>query len=278
MTDTNAVPLGGKLVLVGAGKMGGAMLEGWLNRGVRPDQVVVLDPGPPADVARRLAERRIAHNPDLQAASGIEVVVLAIKPQMFEDVLPGLAQALRDQRPLILSIAAGRTIAGIERHFATDAPVIRAMPNTPAAIGRGISAMVANRSVSADQRNLAQMLLGAVGEVVVVDDEGQLDAVTAVSGSGPAYIFYLTECLAEAGAAAGLPGELAMRLARATVSGSGELMAASGLPASTLRENVTSPKGTTYEALQVLMGADGLKPLMVKAVAAAARRSRELAS
>jgi pyrroline-5-carboxylate reductase len=278
MIDANAVPLEGKLVLVGAGKMGGAMLEGWLNRGVRPDQVVVLDPTPPAEVARLLAGRRIAQNPELHGVSGIEVVVLAIKPQMFDDVLPGLAQSLGDRRPLILSIAAGRTIAGIERRFGADAPVVRAMPNTPAAIGRGISAMVANRGVSAAQRTLARMLLGAVGEVVVLDDEGQLDAVTAVSGSGPAYIFYLTECLAEAGAAAGLPGELALRLARATVSGSGELMAVSGLAASTLRENVTSPKGTTYEALRVLMAADGLKPLMVRAVAAAARRSRELAS
>lgn len=278
MTDTTAVPLEGKLVLVGAGKMGGAMLQGWLRRGVRPDQVVVLDPGPPAEVARLLAERRIARNPDLQGVSGIEVVILAIKPQMFEDVLPGLADVLSSQRPLSLSIAAGRTIAGMERHFGTEAPVIRAMPNTPAAIGCGITAMVANRNVSADQLKLAQTLLEAVGDVVMLDDEALMDAVTAVSGSGPAYVFYVTECLAKAGAAAGLAPDLAMRLARATVSGSGELMAVSGVPASALRENVTSPKGTTYEALQVLMADDGLMPLMVKAVAAAARRSRELAS
>jgi pyrroline-5-carboxylate reductase len=177
----------------------------------------------------------------------------------------------------VVSIAAGRTIAGIARHFGEDAAVIRAMPNVPAAIGRGITAMVSNPHVSTNQLDLARVLLGAIGEVVTVEDESLMDAVTAVSGSGPAYVFYLAECLAEAGIAAGLPEALATRLARATVAGAGELMQTSGRPTAELRQSVTSPKGTTYEALAVLMADDGLKPLMARAVAAAARRSRELA-
>jgi len=175
-------------------------------------------------------------------------------------------------------VAAGKTIASFERHFGAAAAVIRTIPNTPAAVGRGITAMAANRNVSAAQMELARNLLAAVGEVVTVDDEALIDAVTAVSGSGPAYVFYLTECLAAAGEKVGLPAELAMQIARATVAGAGELMRVSGLPAETLRQNVTSPKGTTYAALQVLMAADGLQPLFDKAVAAATRRSRELAS
>jgi pyrroline-5-carboxylate reductase len=180
--------------------------------------------------------------------------------------------------PLILSVAAGKTIASFERHFGRDAAVIRTIPNTPAAVGRGITAMARNAHVSAAQMRLAQTLLAAVGEVVEVAHEGLIDAVTAVSGSGPAYVFYLTECLAAAGEKAGLPADLAMKLARATVSGSGELMRATGIEAATLRQNVTSPKGTTYAALQVLMAPDGMAPLFEKAVAAAAARSRELAN
>ena len=174
--------------------------------------------------------------------------------------------------------AAGKTIASFERHVGADAAVIRTIPNTPAAVGRGITAMAANANVSPAQLALARSLLAAVGEVVTVENEAMIDAVTAVSGSGPAYVFYLTECLAAAGEKAGLPKDLAMQLARATVSGAGELMRQSGIEAATLRQNVTSPKGTTYEALQVLMAADGMGPLFEKAVAAALRRSRELAS
>lgn len=275
--ETPGVPLTGKLVLVGAGKMGGAMLQGWLASGVPPDRIVALDPAPPAENTELIARHHIAHNPEPASLAGVEVVILAIKPQLFEEVLPGLAALMR-QRPLVVSIAAGRTMAGIARHFGSDAAIVRAMPNTPAQIGRGITVMVANGNVSDRQRRLARSLLEAVGEVVEVDDEALIDAVTAVSGSGPAYVFYLTECLAEAGVAAGLSPELATRLARATVAGAGELMRRSGLPAATLRQNVTSPKGTTHEALSVLMADDGLKSLMTKAVAAAARRSRELAS
>lgn len=274
--ETPGVPLTGKLVLVGAGKMGGAMLQGWLARAIPPDRIVAIDPAPPPETTELIDQHRIPHNPDPATLAGVEVVILAIKPQLFEEVLPGIA-GLKQQRPLLVSIAAGRTMAGIARHFGDDAAIVRAMPNTPAAIGRGITAIVANRNVSGPQRRLARSLLEAVGEVVEVEDEALIDAVTAVSGSGPAYVFYLTECLAEAGVAAGLSRELATKLARATVAGAGELMRVSGLTAATLRENVTSPKGTTHEALAVLKADDGLKALMTKAVAAAARRSRELA-
>jgi pyrroline-5-carboxylate reductase len=276
MTMSSEVALSGTLVLLGAGKMGGALLQGWLDRGVPPAQIVVLDPSPPPDIVRAIAAHGVKHNAALDELDRIEVLVLAIKPQAFDDVLPGLA-GLASHRPLIVSIAAGRTIAGIERHFGDDAAVIRTIPNVPAAIGRGITAMVANPHVSVAQMALARGLLEAVGEVVTVDDEAMMDAVTAVAGSGPAYVFHLVECLAQAGVAAGLPEDLAETLARATVSGAGELMRTSGRPAATLREMVTSPKGTTFEALSVLMADDGLKPLLTKAVAAATRRSRELA-
>ena len=276
MTMSTGIALSGALVLLGAGKMGGAMLHGWLDRGVAPASIIVVDPSPPSEISQAIAAHGIRHNPALAGLDRIEAIILAIKPQNFDAVLPGLA-GLMSHRPLVLSIAAGRTIAGIERHFGDGTAVIRAMPNVPAAIGRGITAMVANRHVSAGQLALAQALLEAVGEVVTIDEEALMDAVTAVSGSGPAYVFHLAECLAEAGVAAGLPEALATRLARATVSGAGELMRATGRPAADLREMVTSPKGTTYEALSVLMAPDGLKPLLAKAVAAAARRSRELA-
>ena len=276
MTVSTGMALSGVLVLVGAGKMGGAMLHGWLDRGVAPASLIVVDPSPPSEISQTIAAHGIRLNPALDVLDRIEVLILAIKPQNFDDVLAGLA-GLKSHRPLVVSIAAGRTIAGIERHFGEGTAVIRAMPNVPAAVGRGITAMVANPRVSAGQLALAQALLEAIGEVVTIGDEALMDAVTAVSGSGPAYVFHLAECLAEAGVAAGLPEALATRLARATVSGAGELMRATGRPAAELREMVTSPKGTTHEALSVLMAKDGLKPLLAKAVAAAARRSRELA-
>jgi pyrroline-5-carboxylate reductase len=269
--------LSGKLVLVGAGKLGGALLEGWIRSGVGPEKIVVIDPAPPDEIRQILSRHRIRHNPDLESISDAEVVLLAVKPQIMEDVLPEVAR-LKSSRPLIVSVAAGKTIASFEKHFGSDAAVIRTIPNTPAAVGRGITTMAANRNATEDHLTLATELLSAVGEVVRVDDESLIDAATAVAGSGPAYVFYLTECLAKAGAEAGLPPALAMQLARATVAGAGELMRVSGLPAGTLRQNVTSPKGTTQAALEVLMGEAGIEALMVKAVAAATRRSRELAS
>lgn len=271
------VELNGTLVLLGAGKMGGAMLEGWLRSGADPQKIVALDPGPPPEVKALIEKHGIRHNPPVSSITGAEVILVAVKPQLMEDALPAVVP-LKSSKPLILSIAAGKTIASFERHFGTGAAVIRTIPNTPAAVGRGITAMASNGNVSDAQRSLARTLLESIGEVVTVADESLIDAATAVSGSGPAYVFYLTECLAAAGVKAGLPAEIATQLARATVAGAGELMHQSGIDAATLRQNVTSPKGTTYAALQVLMAGDGMQPLFDKAIAAATARSKELAS
>ena len=272
------VKLTGTLVLVGAGKMGGAMLEGWLAGGADPTKIVALDPAPPPEMKQLIERHGIRLNPEIATIKDAEVVVIAVKPQLMEEVLPKVAP-LKASKPLVLTVAAGKTIASYERHFGADAAVIRTIPNTPAAVGRGITAMAANPHVTPAQLEMARKLLEAVGEVVTVDNEAMIDAVTAVSGSGPAYVFYLTECLAAAGEKIGLPRELAVQLARATVAGAGELMRQSGTDAAVLRQNVTSPKGTTYEALQVLMDpGSGMGPLFEKAVAAALRRSRELAS
>jgi pyrroline-5-carboxylate reductase len=273
---TAKVNLTGKLVLIGAGKMGTAMLEGWLKAGVRGDQVVIFDPAPPPETIGLIESHGITHNPTPDAVRDIEVILLAIKPQMVDEVLPGL-KALAREKPLVVSVVAGKTIAALKAHFGQDAPVIRTIPNTPSAVGRGITAMAPGNDVSDAQVELATALLTAIGEVVTVDDEGLIDAATAISGSGPAYIFYMTECLTEAGKALGLPDDVAVSLARATVAGAGELMRVTGTDAATLRQNVTSPKGTTYAALQVLMAGDGMEPLLRKATAAAEKRSRELA-
>jgi pyrroline-5-carboxylate reductase len=267
----------GRLVLVGAGKMGSAMLEGWLNNGLEPSRVVIFDPTPPPESAHLIAKHAIAHNPAPASITDAQVVLIAVKPQVMEAVLPPLV-CMKAAKPLILSVAAGKTIASFARHFGEDAAIIRTIPNTPAAIGRGITAMAANANVSPDQMQLAETLLSAVGEVVRVEREEMIDAVTALSGSGPAYVFLLTECLAAAGAKLGLSEAMAMQLARATVAGAGELMRQSGTPAATLRQNVTSPKGTTYAALEILMGEQGMQALFDKALAAAEARSRELAS
>ncbi len=269
------ISLKGKLVLIGAGKMGGAMLDGWLKAGVPASQIIALDPNPPAEVKALLDTNGISHNPPSATIKGVEVVLVAVKPQVMDEVLMPLS-GLSAEKPLILSVVAGKTIASLASHFGETA-IIRTIPNTPAAIGRGITAMAANSHVSAAQNALAEQLLSSIGDVVRVPHEEQIDWVTAVSGSGPAYVFYLTECLAAAGEKIGLAPSLAMQLARATVSGAGELMRQSGIEAETLRKNVTSPNGTTYAALQVLMADDGMKPLMEKAIAAAARRSKELA-
>jgi pyrroline-5-carboxylate reductase len=270
------IALKGRVVLVGCGNMGGAMLKGWLKAGVPPEKIVGLDPKPPQDMALFLAQHNIMMNPSLADIHDAQVVILAVKPQLMAQVLPGLLP-LMAAKPVVLSIAAGKTIAGIEQALGSGTAVIRAMPNTPAAIGRGITGMVGNPHVSPEQFNLAEALLSSTGEVLRVKDEQAIDFVTAVSGSGPAYVFYLAECMAAAGEKLGLPTDLAMRLARATVSGSGELLQQSDLDAATLRQNVTSPNGTTYAALQVLMADDGLKPLLEKAIAAAAKRAGELA-
>ena len=264
----------GLLALVGAGKMGGAMLEGWLALGLDPHNVVVIDPKPSEEIVA-LSMRGVALNPPAGAISNIGTVVLAVKPQVVAEVLPSVA-ALTGAGTLVLSIMAGKTLGFLQAGL-PNAAIVRAMPNTPAAIGRGISVAVPNTAVSTEQKQRAHALLAASGAVEWIADEGLMDAVTAVSGSGPAYVFLLAETLARAGVAAGLPEGLAARLARETVAGSGELLHRSPLDAATLRQNVTSPAGTTAAALDVLMAADGLDPLMRRAVVAAAKRSRELA-
>jgi pyrroline-5-carboxylate reductase len=272
-----SISLKGTLVLVGAGKMGGAMLEGWLATGADPGKLVVLDPFPSGEMKVLLARHNVSLNPVVADITNAEVVLVAVKPQMMDEVLPAIV-SLGASKPLILSVAAGKTIATFERFFGSHAAIIRTIPNTPAAIGRGITAMCANANVSVSQLQLATDLLGAIGEVVTVDREELIDCATAVSGSGPAYVFYMTECLAQAAQKIGIPPALAMQLARATVAGAGELMRVTGTEAATLRQNVTSPKGTTYAALQVLMADDGMEQLLERAVKAAAARSKELAS
>src|SRR6266849_3982146 len=267
-------PYAGDLVLIGAGKMGGALLEGWIGLGVDPASIVAIEPQPAASI-EALAARGVRINPD-PASICPDAIVIAVKPQIAAEIMPNAA-SLMSPSTVVISIMAGRTIAFLASALPHNAAVVRAMPNTPAAIGRGITVAVANSRVSSAQRQLADALLRATGAVEWIDDETLMDAVTAVSGSGPAYVFLLTESLARAGEKAGLPAELAVRLARATVAGSGELLHRSSIDAAVLRQNVTSPGGTTAAALEVLMAPDGLDLLMERAIAAATRRSRELA-
>jgi pyrroline-5-carboxylate reductase len=261
------------LVLIGVGKMGGALLSGWLASGLDPRAVVVVDPSPPADSLALLAGAGIAARKEAPATVA-RVIVVAVKPQVTAVVLPGLKPLLAPDT-IVVSIVAGKTIGHFEAALG-EVAIVRAMPNTPAEVGRGITAAVANPRLTAEGRALVTALLAAVGEVAWLDEEAMIDAVTAVSGSGPAYVFYFTECLAEAARQAGLPDDLAARFARATVAGAGELLHRSELSPSELRRNVTSPAGTTAAALAVLMADDGLRPLVAKAVAAAKRRSEEL--
>lgn len=258
------------LVLLGCGKMGSAMLEGWLKQGVAPASVWVIEPYP----SDWLKAQGVHLNTDLPTSPAI--VLLAVKPQMMGAALPQV-QALGGGDTLFLSIAAGTTIASFEETFGAATPIVRAMPNTPAAVGRGITAITGNARASAEDLDLAAALLSAVGQVVRLEGEHQMDAVTAVSGSGPAYVFHLIEALAAAGEAEGLPADLAMQLARATVCGAGELAHQAPESASQLRINVTSPGGTTAAALAVLMDTEtGFPPLLRRAVKAAADRGREL--
>ncbi len=269
--------LDGPLILAGAGKMGGALLKGLLERGLDAKNVIIQDPSPPDNIKEFAAKHAIRIEPEIASLPNPPSVLLAaVKPQVMEQVFPPLAR-LAGPDTLTLSIAAGRSVASFENHLPKGAAVVRAMPNTPAAIGRGITVSFANAHVTPAQKKLTDELLSAVGEVGWVTDEALMDAVTAVSGSGPAYVFLLAECLAEAGMSAGLDETLAKRLARTTVSGAGELLHRSSDDPATLRQNVTSPGGTTAAALTVLMAPEGLKNLMTKAVAAAVSRGRELA-
>jgi pyrroline-5-carboxylate reductase len=271
-TDT-LQDISGPIVLAGAGKMGGAMLSGWLAQGLDAKHLGVIEPHP-ADEIRALAAKGIRLNPSPQDIGAATTLVVALKPQMFREAGMMLKSFVAPST-LTVSIMAGTTIESIGQ--VCGGMVVRAMPNTPAAIGRGITVAVAASDVSPAQRRVADALLRATGSVEWIDDEGLMDAVTAVSGSGPAYIFLLAEELARAGVEAGLPAELATKLARETVAGSGELLHRSELSSATLRQNVTSPGGTTAAALEVLMAKDGLQPLLTRAVAAATRRSKELA-
>jgi pyrroline-5-carboxylate reductase len=267
--------VGGPLVLVGAGKMGSALLEAWLALGLAPEKLVVIEPNPSPDIAARTAHGLVL-NPDLRGLRA-SAIVIAVKPQLAPEVVPRLG-SLVDATTIVVSIMAGRRLSFLQQSLPSGTAIVRAMPNTAAAVGRGMTVAVPNQAAIGDHRSLAERLLGATGRVEWVADESLLDAVTAVSGSGPAYVFLLAESLARAGAAAGLPADLAERLARATVDGAGELLHRSPLDAGTLRMNVTSPGGTTAAALEVLMDKNGLDPLLEKAVAAATRRSRDLAN
>lgn len=265
------------LVLVGAGKMGGALLSGWLSKGLSPELVFVRDPMPSGDVAELIVGRGISLNASVHdiALKRPAVVLLAIKPQAMAEVLPELALLVHPDT-VFLSIAAGTSLHRLKELLGPDLHAVRAMPNTPASVGRGITIACANDQVTEAQRKLTADLLAAVGEVGWVESEAQIDAVTAISGSGPAYVFYLVECLAAAGEGLGLEPALAAKLARETVSGAGEMLHRFDEPAAVLRANVTSPGGTTAAALDVLMGEGGLSPLMRRAALAARDRARAL--
>jgi len=268
-----AVKLERPLLLVGCGKMGGAMLAGWLASDIAAAGVFVVEP------VGAGAQKNVAVVSDVTGLpDGLdpEVVVFAVKPQQMAEVLPHYRRFAKPGT-LFLSIAAGTPIRVFERHLGKAAAIVRAMPNTPAAIGQGITVACPNSHATEAQAGLARALLAAMGEVVAVDDEALLDPVTAVSGSGPAYVFLLIEAMTEAGVAAGLPRPLAERLALVTVAGAGQLALRGPESPATLRENVTSPGGTTFAALQVLMAEEGLQKLMTSAIAAATERARELA-
>ncbi len=260
------------LVMLGCGKMGSAMLAGWLRTGLPPKSVYVIDPNP-SEWLRSQGVHIGAALPDNPA-----IAIIAVKPQMMAEALPDVG-VLGNGQTLVISVAAGTPIATFARVLGDQTPIVRAMPNTPAAIGRGITALIGNAHVKPDAMDLAEALLLSVGQCVRLEDEGQMDAVTAVSGSGPAYVFHLIEALAAAGQAQGLPADMAMDLAKATVGGAGELAETADEDPTQLRVNVTSPNGTTQAALEVLMDDQtGFHSLLRRAVAAAADRSKELAS
>jgi pyrroline-5-carboxylate reductase len=258
------------VLLVGCGKMGGAMLAGW--RAAGRSEIRVVDPV----VGAELGVPVVANLAELPEGWAADTVVLAVKPQTMDAVMPAIGARLRPGGS-VLSIAAGKTLAYFARHLPETTAIVRAMPNLPASIGRGITVCVANPHASEHHRADAADLLAACGAVEWVDDEALIDPVTALSGGGPAYVFLLVEALTEAGIRSGLPADLSARLARSTVAGSGALLDAVETPAATLRQNVSSPGGTTLAALAVLMAEDGVQPLFTRAIAAASQRARELA-
>lgn len=265
-----------KLLLIGCGKMGGAMLGGWMDQGIDPDTISIIERNPDLakDLAKQYGVRTYSALDDLPKGYHPEVILLAVKPQMMAEACADLKDF--SATATFISIAAGKTLCFYEEIFGPQSAVIRVMPNTPSAVRRGISGVIANAGVSDEAKDFCETLLRAIGDVVWLKDEAQMDALTAVSGSGPAYVFYMTECLTEAGIKAGLPKEMATRLARATVAGAGELMRQSSEEAGTLRQNVTSPGGTTEAGLAILMKEDGLAPLMEECVNAAVQRNQDL--
>ena len=263
------------LVLFGAGKMGAAMLEGWFAVGMNLTAATILDPAPSADVEALCARRKVPLNPPLRDLAPSKAVVLAIKPQMLEAAAAVINRLVRPDT-LVVSILAGKTLADLKRQIPGARAVVRAMPNLAASVRRSATAAVTTAETSAAQKQMAHELLASIGTVAWLADEDLMDAVTAVSGSGPAYFFYFAECLAHAGTAAGLPQELAAQLARATLVGAGELLAQTELPPGKLRHDVTSPGGTTAAALETLMAKPGLSDVMQRAVEAAKRRAGEL--
>lgn len=270
-----SLSLPGPIVLIGAGNMGGAMAAGWVKSGIQGSQIIAADPNPPEAMKQRLGDSGIQFAASAPEGVTAGVIFVAVKPQVMDRVLPAYKALIGDDT-IIVSIAAGKTLSFLESHL-REAPMVRAMPNTPAMIGRGVTGAFANDLVSEAQRELVHSLLEVSGPVEWVESEALIDAVTALSGSGPAYVFHLVECMAEAGRKLGLQADLAMRLARATVSGAGELLHQSPDEAAQLRKNVTSPGGTTAAALEVLMGEDGMQPLFDKALEAARDRAQELA-
>ncbi|MEF3365568.1 pyrroline-5-carboxylate reductase [Methylocystis sp. 9N] len=264
---------GASIALIGAGNMGLALLEGWAAHGLSGPDAAIVEPQP----SLRLQSLCAAHGFLLNGATAPrDAVLLAVKPQMLEAGAETAASFIGEET-VVVSILAGKRIADLAGRLPDARAIVRAMPNTPAAIGRGVTGAYANPETGPAQRALADALLATVGGVEWVESEALIDAVTAVSGSGPAYVFYLVECLTAAGVDAGLPEALAGRLARATVEGAGELLhRQSETSAETLRQRVTSPGGTTAAALEVLSASDGLAALMRRAVAAAKRRAGEL--
>jgi len=268
------------VLVVGAGKMAGAILSAWLEpkngrEGLDPETLFVEDPGSPEDVLDLLAKYDVVPQARQELSTSPKLVMVGVKPQVMDVVLQDLATRISSDT-LIYSIAAGKTLNDIAKHLPSNTAIVRAMPNTPVMVQNGMTALIANEFVTEDQRTQINELVSGTGTVAWLDDESQMDAVTAVSGSGPAYIFWLAECLAKAGERQGLSAELAMTLSKATIDGAGSMMALFDTPPSQLRENVTSKGGTTAAALDVLMNDEGLAPLIDAAIEAAAKRSKEL--
>jgi len=263
----------GTILLAGCGNMGQALLRGWLAEGWAQSDIHVVEPN--AEARAVVESLGVTASRELDRSVGADVIVFAVKPQQLDSVLPDYRDLAGGR--IFLSIAAGKPLSAYERLLGEEAAIVRGMPNTPAAIARGMTVLVANAAVHQAQRAVCETLMSAVGQVAWIDDEALMDVVTAVSGSGPAYVFLLIECLSDAGVQMGLDSELAGRLALATVAGAGAYAADSAADPAELRRRVTSPGGTTEAALEVLAGNDGLPGLMKRAVRAAAERSRALA-